>query len=504
MMNGKTFFIGAFLAMAFCLATLGTSAYALEQHKNIQGLFNTTRDVVVKCLECHGQIASEVLQSTHWTWERSRMVNGRQLMSGKKDSLAAFAVDVSSNPTRCLRCHISSAPAAGIFAQGTEADVDCLVCHDTTGRYVRNTEQGGLEQADFEKIARNVGRPAPENCATCHFADCGLTEYSRPDALENRKKHLARGDVHMSGEAASLSCQACHIGNSGHTFSRATAYGPAAGFAGRGCTACHTDSPHPADSLNRHTATVSCQTCHIPLYAEEIPAVLAWNWLLTGKINPVFQSVSGRETFLRDRSGFTSSKMILPVYSWDNGGDQMYTRGQRIVPRELTWLQKPSERSPQSRIAPFSIRYGTQLYDAKYRYLVSPLLSSSGPELFPGSDWDTIAREGMKAIVLPYSGEYGVAPTAALRRLNHGVAPAREALDCMDCHGNSGRMDWPALGYGKDPWSGEQAGNAEAEPLQESSAIEEREPLPPVEENTTVENGEPLPPVPELKITPLD
>jgi hypothetical protein len=31
------------------------------------------------------------------------------------------------------------------------------------------------------------------------------------------------------------------------------------------------------------------------------------------------------------------------------------------------------------------------------------------------------------------------------------VAPANEALQCADCHGANGRMDFDALGYDGDP-----------------------------------------------------
>ena len=36
------------------------------------------------------------------------------------------------------------------------------------------------------------------------------------------------------------------------------------------------------------------------------------------------------------------------------------------------------------------------------------------------------------------------------------VVPKEEALQCNDCHGENGRMDWEALGYYGDPirWGG--------------------------------------------------
>jgi hypothetical protein len=36
-------------------------------------------------------------------------------------------------------------------------------------------------------------------------------------------------------------------------------------------------------------------------------------------------------------------------------------------------------------------------------------------------------------------------------RINHMVVPADKALDCLDCHGDNGRLDWQALGYAADP-----------------------------------------------------
>ena len=48
-------------------------------------------------------------------------------------------------------------------------------------------------------------------------------------------------------------------------------------------------------------------------------------------------------------------------------------------------------------------------------------------------------------------GEYDFAPTEMSWPLSHMVAPAGDALQCADCHGEGGRMDWDALGYPGDP-----------------------------------------------------
>jgi hypothetical protein len=210
---------------------------------------------------------------------------------------------------------------------------------------------------------------------------------------------------------------------------------------------------------------------------------MSWNWLLTGKTEPVFQTVPSGRALFQDSNGFTTSTMIQPVYKWDDGGDLLYSRGQRIKPQDLTYLQRPSKRSPKSKIAPFRVIYGTQLYDTKYRYLISPLLAPYGDTLFPDSGWDTIARDGMKAIVLPYSGQYGVVPTVIFRRINHGVVRTQEALGCIDCHSIKSRMDWETLGYDKNPWSGDQGLPSAEEPLQANSFNHTMKPKPPARES---------------------
>ncbi|GAB4343701.1 MAG: tetrathionate reductase family octaheme c-type cytochrome [Desulfobulbaceae bacterium] len=422
----------------------------LEKHRGITGPFASLGEVTRSCLQCHRSAAEEVISSTHWTWMRDRVINGEKILYGKKDSLTSFAVDVTSNPERCMACHISTTrPRVDLTAPAPEL-VDCLVCHDTTGIY-RHTKPEDRSSGDYERMARSVGRPSPANCTVCHFADCGL-----PGADQSgiTRKGSYFNDIHLDPAIAGLTCQECHKAKSGHIFSRTVERRN--GFtSGKGCEACHTTTPHRLGSLNRHTASVACQTCHIPSFAPERPVIIGWNWLMTGKSNRVYR-FSGNERFLaQDENGFTFSTLLEPSYLWDDGSDVVYARGQRVRPRELTYLQRPTEKKPASKIMPFRVIYSTQLYDTKYRYLISPLLRPEGSSFFPGSDWEAVAREGMRAIVLPFSGEFAFAPTAAFRRINHGVVPAEEALDCLDCHGARGRMDWSSLGFDRDPWSGE-------------------------------------------------
>ncbi len=445
---------GAAFVFIFLSSVCCNWAAALEIHRNIRGPFASTADVTSTCLACHHQQALEVLQSTHWTWVRQRLVNGKNTLYGKKDSLAGFAIDVTTNSSRCMTCHVSNTRPDVNFDTPAPEMVDCLVCHDTTGAYrlagpgVPENPGGG----DLERMARSVGSPKASNCMTCHFADCGLPEADQSGTTSPGIVSPFQ-DIHMDRSRMAFTCQDCHAKHSGHNFSR-KAGGQNGDPSGNGCVSCHTASPHTIHQLNRHTATISCQTCHIPQYAQNRPMIIGWNWIMSGRTNRMFQDYPNGRSLAQDENGFTSSTRLEPAYLWDDGGDIVYARGQRIMPQELTYLQKPAGgRGPAAKIAPFRVIYGTQMYDSKYRYLVSPLLQPTGSALFPGSDWESIARQGMHAIVLPFSGEYAFAPTAAFRRINHGVVPAGDALDCLDCHGASGRISWKELGFERDPWA---------------------------------------------------
>ena len=91
----------------------------------------------------------------------------------------------------------------------------------------------------------------------------------------------------------------------------------------------------------------------------------------------------------------------------------------------------------------------------KHQYFISPKLWPSGKDkadaYWKSFDWDKAAAAGMKNSELPYNGKYSFASSILFWRLNHMVAPSGAALDCMDCHGKSGRLDWKALGYKEDP-----------------------------------------------------
>lgn len=468
-MTNKNIF--PFLAAAFFVLTpCSAESTVLGEHAGIIGPFSGISDVTVQCLQCHPQAGEDILRSSHWTWKRQRMVDGEKVFFSKKNGLTTFAVAAGANPNQCLTCHISTNLLDERFDPTMPTNIDCLVCHDSTGMYRR--EAGApVEDQDLVFIARNVGRPATSNCLTCHGTGKNL---------EGRKiHHGVEPDVHMEADGANLSCQHCHPSGESHAFSRELTSAPGIRQT-KGCAVCHTESPHRQQQLNHHAQLIDCKTCHIPAYGLTNPAVISWNWLSPPAAS-VRQQGEDLATPLLNSEGIFQAKNLQPVYLWDNGADTLYTRGKKTITNQTTVLQEPTGRTVESTIAPFSVAYGSQLIDGKYRYLISPTLHQDGGLVLRQGEFAEAAEAGMKKLRLPFSGKTFPAATVSYRRLNHGVAKASNAVGCMGCHGINGRMDWPSLGYAMDPWHDQDspAQNTITTPQPDSSAPLE---LPPIRE----------------------
>ena len=108
-----------------------------------------------------------------------------------------------------------------------------------------------------------------------------------------------------------------------------------------------------------------------------------------------------------------------------------------------------------AKIYPFKVHRAKQPYDVIYEYLLQPKTVGEGG-FWTEFDWDQALRLGSETVGLDYSGEYGFAETTMNWLITHMVVPSEQALQCNDCHGEEGRLDWLALGYNGDPseWGG--------------------------------------------------
>ena len=118
-------------------ATVKKASNSTADHskfKELQKDFKTGPEVTKACLTCHTEAAKQVHKTKHWTWEF--MQPGHQAEAGQEDTSSTTSVPP------CHRTRSSAPPATSATAGRTtsstspsEDNVDCLVCHDTTGTY---------------------------------------------------------------------------------------------------------------------------------------------------------------------------------------------------------------------------------------------------------------------------------------------------------------------------------------------------------------------------------
>jgi len=218
------------------------------------------------------------------------------------------------------------------------------------------------------------------------------------------------------------------------------------------CTDCHSETVHDDERISSHLGTVACQTCHIPAGAVRDATKMHWDWSTAGQDLP-----EDPHEYLKIKGSFVYERNFMPEYAWFNGEADRYILGDTIDPTDSTSLNTPQGdvTDPGAKIWPFKIHRASQIYDAGYNYLLQPKTVGEGG-YWTEFDWDQAAQLGSEAAGIDYSGEYGFAPTEMHWALTHMVVPKEEALQCSDCHGENGRMDWEALGYYGDPirWGG--------------------------------------------------
>ncbi len=254
------------------------------------------------------------------------------------------------------------------------------------------------------------------------------------------------------GGPADMNCQACHVSKD-HRIAGASTF--LATNDGRvSCEDCHRD-PHKDSSehklLLRHSKTVACQTCHIPVFAKGQATKMSWDWSDVGKdLEPT--ETFGKETFAKHKGTFVWAMNVTPSYAWYNGKIERYLKGDKIKnPSQTVYLSRPvgNIKDEDSKIYPFKIHRGKQPMDSQYKYL--SIFQNYGG-LWSHYNWQKALTDGAKASGLPYSGKFEFVSTAFYGSINHEVVPKEQALKCGDCHfGKDTRLDWKALGYAGDP-----------------------------------------------------
>jgi octaheme c-type cytochrome (tetrathionate reductase family) len=411
--------------------------------------------VTETCLGCHPQAADQIMATTHWTWESKPYEIARRdepVTVGKKNSLNNFCIGIKSNWEGCTSCHAGYGWESAEFDFSVETNVDCLVCHDQSGTYVKGNAGWPVEGVDLAEVAQSVGYPTRENCGICHADGGGGNGVKHGDIDEHLYFPSTELDVHMGGQE--MECIDCHQ-TSDHQI-RGRSISVSLDVENQvACTDCHDQDLHTDSRINAHTDAVACQTCHITEYARQDPTKMFWDWSTAGHDWP-----EDPHEYLKIKGSFVYQENVIPEYRWYSGVADRYLMGDVIDPSQPTRINTllGDINDPQAVIFPFKIHVALQPYDRVYNYLLQPKTVGEGG-FWTEFNWQQAFRLGMETVGLPYSGEYGFTETHMYWPISHTVQPAGEALVCAACHGENGRLDWIALGYLGDPmkWGGRQA-----------------------------------------------
>lgn len=425
-----------------------------SQFEILQQDFKSAQDVSATCLTCHENRHDEVIESSHFNWDRISYIDGRGVVTlGKKSALNNYCIGVIGNEAACAKCHTGYGmvdPSSFDFTKGENAD--CLSCHAQSPDYRKGGGTGGMpvEGIDLAAIAQTVSRPTIQNCGSCHFYGGGGNNVKHGDleeALYNATRDI---DVHMAIDGINMGCVDCHTAEN-HVM-KGKLYSVSSNNVNRlSCESCHTPTPHLSETLNKHTIKVSCQTCHIPEYAKVNPTKMAWYWSSAGDLqhgDPYnVDNDQGVQEYMSTKGTFEWASNVEPDYVWFNGKADHYFLGDKIDtsagPVQVNSLMG-SHDDPDARIIPVKIHRGDQIYDTKNLNLIQPKLyaeSMGDSAYWKDFDWDAAAAAGMKRVGLPYSGEYDFVETEMYWPVNHMVSKATLALQCNDCHTrNDGRL----------------------------------------------------------------
>src|SRR5512141_2046982 len=327
--------VAAVFASAAPAAEVAKAPTLHSRFKVLQQDFQSGPEVTKACLTCHKTASKQIHQTQHWKWEYT---NPAGQVLGKRHVVNNFCTSTATNQAGCATCHIGYGLGDAKFDFNAEENVDCLVCHDTTGKYRKPAGLSGnpvtkdmelptgsgkiVKALDLGSIARKVGKTSRATCGTCHFyggGGDGVKHGDMDSSLEAPEKVL---DVHMDAKGLNFTCTTCHeTQNHAVPGSR---YGPMG--TSLKCENCHGAEPHPSNArLNAHTAKVACQTCHISRFARGgVPTKMVWDWSKAGQRGAdgkplVKKNDQGYEVYNGMKGEFAWAENAVPEYVWFNG-----------------------------------------------------------------------------------------------------------------------------------------------------------------------------------------
>ncbi|MGI9341832.1 MAG: tetrathionate reductase family octaheme c-type cytochrome [Gammaproteobacteria bacterium] len=436
------------------------------------------------CLACHGKIGDDLLTTAHFKWEgtATNIAGFEGAIHGKNDIINNFCIAVPTNEGRCTQCHTGYGYADDTFAFNDPSTVDCLICHDQSGGYVKAKTTAGQPEPDVDmqavarSVAENGGIPSRQNCLPCHAKAGGGDNVKHGDLAMAQLNTTRDYDVHMGTDGGNMNCVACHMvkkDSDGNLLSHGIGGMPYHSVDEgdmKDCDDCHGDrfNIHVGTSVEYTVGlhpTLACQTCHIPAFAREQSTKVEWYWANAGQdMDPIpVDPATGRPTYDKKKGTFVWANNVRPTLRYHDGKwNKMLINENDQYTTVPVVLGEPAadHTDPGAMIYPFKKMIGNQVADANNNTMLVPHLfgmKGGGNPYWAKYDWNLALQDGAARTGQTYSGDYEFVDTVMYLTVNHEVAPADQAYgvddNCSDCH-FTGQIDWSELGWSGDPTQG--------------------------------------------------
>lgn len=443
-----------------CVEGVCLGANPHRDNPMLAGPFANGPAVTAKCTTCHAEAAADLMATSHWTWKGPTPgMEGHKTGTdiGKVNLINNFCVAITSNEGRCTQCHAGYGWKDDTFDFASSANIDCLVCHDTTGKYAKapTTAGGPTPTSPLGAAARSVGRPSRAACGACHFHAGGGDNVKKGDLGSWAANPTEAADVHMGRGMDCVDCHGGKVAANPHIMAGGGLHDPIV-EAPLDCVDCHQGPViHTTNAtVEAHTKHIACQTCHIPAFSRQQPTKIEWYWSTAGDASRVpVNDEFGKPDYDKMKGNFVWGKNVEPELAWWNGSFTRMVIGD-VYASEPVDLGSPvgDIDDAQAKIYPFKRMVGDQPADTVRKVLAVPHLwgpSGGANPYWTKYDWALAISEGMAKAGLEYSGTFGFVDTFMYMAIDHEVAPKTQARGCMDCHG--GAIDFTALGYDGDP-----------------------------------------------------
>lgn len=402
------------------------------------------------CLQCHEDHALDVFDSTHYQWKgiAPDMLNQASWLQGKHaGAVNTYCGNITGNWQGCSACHVGrGAEPTGDPSRAQLKNIDCLICHQEA---YKRKKVGGVMRPDtanmkisMDEAVQTVHKPTRVTCLQCHAKAGGGDALKRGDlALATGHTIDKRYDVHMATTGANLNCQSCHVPENhrfpgkGSDIRPTDLVGVDLDCTGSGC---HSSKPHDSSQINRHTAKVACQSCHIPVYGKNAKDSAATE---ATEMHRSWQSGSDHTHFPLHPITVKRNNQI-PVYlHWNRSSENtlLFDELQEDLSTGTYHTSVPDGAVDDANSKLYPFKYKTS--DYPMRTESNQLIALDTSVFFATADADAATMAGLENMGFSADDNYHWVTTDTYQLLNHQVSPGDDALGCRACHMNTARMD---------------------------------------------------------------